>query len=320
MLYVVAGILTDSTDRVLICRRLPGKPMAGKWEFPGGKLERGEARIAGLRRELDEELGIAVDRARPLIRFGHDYTSLSVTLDIWRVERFSGEPSGRQGQELAWVEPAELPALDLLEADRPIVTAITLPDRYLVTGPPFDDRRAFVARLDAALGHGIELVQLRVPEEGSGEGRMAFRELAADCLARCRAAGARLLLNGAPQGMADLAGEIGAAGIQVPARYLGALRGMRGSRPGLIGVSCHDAEELAQAGRAGADFAVLGPVNPTASHPDAAPIGWPRFAALVEPVRMPVYAIGGMRSADLPQAWGAGAQGIAAISSLWAER
>lgn len=327
---VVAGILTDPLGRVLVSQRLPGKPMAGRWEFPGGKLERGEDRLAGLKRELEEELGVSVLTARPLIRFVHAYPGLAVSLDIWRIGEFAGLPSGRQGQALRWIEPAALPELNLLEADRPIVTAIALPDRYLITGPPFDDEAVFLARLDAALERGIQLVQLRLPgvallsgrlrRAGRSDGPAAYRERAIRCLARCRSAGARLLLNGPPRPMTQLAGEIGADGIHVPARYLESLRNMRCARPQWIGASCHDARELELAERAGADFAVLGPIGRTASHPESEPIGWQRFTALVEPTRMPVYALGGMQSEKLPQAWAAGAQGIAAIRSLWAPR
>lgn len=327
-LPVVAGILTDPAGRVLVSQRLPGKPMAGRWEFPGGKLERGEDRLAGLYRELEEELGVSVTSARPLIRFVHDYPGLAVSLDIWRIREFAGLPFGRQGQALRWVEPAALSEIDLLEADRPILTAISLPDRYLITGPPFDDEAVFLARLDAALEHGIELVQLRMPRVaplsglprsgGKGEGPGAYRARAIHCLGRCRSAGARLLLNGAPRSMTQLAEEIGADGIHVPARYLDSLRDIRDARPSLIGASCHDAQELELAERAGADFAVLGPVERTVSHPGNRPIGWRRFAALIESTRMPVYALGGMQSEKLPQAWAAGAQGIAAISALWA--
>lgn len=312
----------DPAGRVLVSRRLPGKPMAGKWEFPGGKLERGEDRLAGLQRELDEELGVAVTSARPLIRFRHDYPELAVLLDIWSVERFDGEPQGRQGQALCWAARDVLARIDLLEADRPIVTAVTLPDRYLITGPPFDDELLFLARLDTALAQGVQLVQLRIPVESAssrwlGEGPTAYRQRALQCLARCRSVGARLLLNGPPEVMAALAADIGADGIHAPARYLESLAFVHGDRPQWIGASCHDAGELGQAARAGADFAVLGPVCRTASHPRRAPIGWQRFADLVAQARMPVYALGGMQPADLPRAWCAGAQGIAAVSSLW---
>ena len=310
-IHVVAGVLYDSAGRVLVNQRLARQPMPGKWEFPGGKLEPGEARQAGLARELEEELGVSLLSARPLIRFRHAGAELDVVLDIWQVEEFAGQPRGRLGQALRWVAVDELSDLDLLDANRPIVRAVGLPALYLVTGP--GEPRQFFARLDVALRRGIRLVQLRAPTLDDG----AFRALAAQAAERCRQSGARLLLNGEPGAAAGLARELQADGIHVPARYLGALR--PGAAAGLlIGASCHDAVELAAAAQAGADFAVLGPVRRTSSHAGRAPLGWRRFDILVAETGLPVYALGGLGEDDLPRAWAAGAQGVAAIRALWA--
>src|SRR5205814_9555691 len=84
-----------------------------------------------------------------------------------------------------------------------------------------------------------------------------------------------------------------------------------------LGASCHNAAELQQAAKLGADFVVLGPVQPTASHPGGPTIGWERFTALCASVSLPVYAIGGMRAADLPQALQGGARGLAMIRGGW---
>ena len=127
--HVVAGVVIDAADRVLIAQRPVGKHMAGGWEFPGGKLEPGEERLAGLARELREELGISIATPRPLIRVRHAYPSREVLLDIWVVKRFSGEPLGLDGQALRWCTQDELATADLLPADKPIVAALRLPER-----------------------------------------------------------------------------------------------------------------------------------------------------------------------------------------------
>ena len=104
--------------------------MAGGWEFPGGKLEPGEDRLAGLARELREELGISIiGTPRPLIRVRHAYPSREVLLDIWVVKGYSGEARGLDGQALRWCTQDELEAAELLPADRPIVRALRLPER-----------------------------------------------------------------------------------------------------------------------------------------------------------------------------------------------
>ena len=118
---VVAGALYDAAGRVLIAQRPPGKALAGRWEFPGGKLDPGEAPYDGLVRELREELGIEVHSARRLMRYAHPYPDRVVWLDLWVVEAWSGELRGLDGQALKWVEPARLHEEDILEADQPMV-------------------------------------------------------------------------------------------------------------------------------------------------------------------------------------------------------
>ena len=121
---VVAGALFDAQGRVLIAQRPPGKALAGRWEFPGGKLDDGEEAFAGLARELREELGVAVAAAEPLIRYPHQYAERVVWLDMWVVTEWSGEPRGLDGQAIKWVHLQGLPAEDILEADQPIIEAL----------------------------------------------------------------------------------------------------------------------------------------------------------------------------------------------------
>jgi len=98
--------------------------MAGSWEFPGGKLNPGESPLAGLKRELAEELGIEVERAEPFVEQVFQYPDRKVRLDVWWVLIYAGEAESREGQVLRWVDPAELSETPLLPADAPIVDAI----------------------------------------------------------------------------------------------------------------------------------------------------------------------------------------------------
>jgi mutator protein MutT len=142
VIHVVAAAVTRPDGRVLIAQRPPGKHLAGGWEFPGGKLEPGETRSAGLARELREELGIAIREPRPLLRVRHAYAHGAVLIDMWVVSCYGGEPRGLDGQALRWCLHDELEAAELLPADRPLVRALRLPERltqpksphYEVTG------------------------------------------------------------------------------------------------------------------------------------------------------------------------------------------
>ncbi len=130
---VVVGILTDKLGRVLVNERPPGKPRAGAWEFPGGKCEPGEVPRDALVRELREELGIELRTATRYFVLTHAYAddARPVRLDCWRVTHWSGEPKGMDGQALRWCRPDELPALQLLDADRPLMHALMLPPLFV---------------------------------------------------------------------------------------------------------------------------------------------------------------------------------------------
>jgi len=121
---VVAAAILDAAGRVLIAERPAGKHMAGRWEFPGGKVSPGEPEEAALARELEEELGIEVTGARPVMRLTHRYPDREIELSMWVVERYRGEPRALDGQRLKWVERAQLAGEDILEADRPFVAAL----------------------------------------------------------------------------------------------------------------------------------------------------------------------------------------------------
>jgi 8-oxo-dGTP diphosphatase len=98
--------------------------MAGRWEFPGGKVNAGETEADALTRELREELGIEVTSSRPFMRLAHSYDDRDVELSMWIVEHFTGAPQSLDGQRLKWVQPARLFDEDILEADRPFVEAL----------------------------------------------------------------------------------------------------------------------------------------------------------------------------------------------------
>lgn len=121
---VVAGAVFDATGRVLIAERPAGKHLAGRWEFPGGKIGSGESRERALQRELQEELGIDVQDSEPLMSLVHAYADREVELHLHLVRSWTGTVVGLDGQRLKWVPLATLDAEDILEADRPFIDAL----------------------------------------------------------------------------------------------------------------------------------------------------------------------------------------------------
>ena len=122
-LDVVAAII-ERDGHILLAQRPPHADQPGMWEFAGGKVEPGETQAQALARELQEELGIVVTAAQPLIQVRHDYPDKQVLLDIWKVTRFLGEPFGKEGQECRWVPLAELHNYQFPDANGPIVARL----------------------------------------------------------------------------------------------------------------------------------------------------------------------------------------------------
>jgi len=308
-LQVVAAVIRRADGELLLSRRPAHVDQGDLWEFPGGKRQAGETRGRALARELDEELGIVVERAIPLLRVPHDYPTRRVLLDVFVVDRWHGSPRGREGQEIRWVAPSALHAYPFPAANLPIVNAARLPRACVVTAAPGEDTAAFLAALDACLVRGARLLQLRAP----GLAPAAYRLLAVAALERCRAHGAELLLNADPA----LALELGAAGAHLTARRLMAATTRPVPRDLWLSASCHDATELAQARRIGVDFVLLSPVLATATHPGTVGLGWPALAALLASSALPAYALGGVGPAQFGAALEAGCVGIAGIGALW---
>jgi 8-oxo-dGTP diphosphatase len=121
---VVAAALCDPQGRILIAQRPATKHMAGRWEFPGGKVAAAETEPQALLRELYEELGVQVREPQFCLRLTHAYPDRSVELSFWIVRDYSGEPRGLDGQQLRWVPAADLQDQDILEADRPFIEAL----------------------------------------------------------------------------------------------------------------------------------------------------------------------------------------------------
>jgi 8-oxo-dGTP diphosphatase len=308
-LHVAVAVIEDDRGRILLARRPPKGHLAGLWEFPGGKLEPSETLAQALQREVLEELGLRVLAHRPLIAIHHDYGEKQVLLDVHRVTAWEGVAQGREGQPLAWVVPDRLNDYPLPPADRPIVSAIRLPDCYLIASPESADLDHFRRRLGGALAAGTRLLQFRP----MGLPREAALSLLAVCHELCDPCQARVLVSSR---LLPWLQQHDPQGIHLTAHDLMA-RDQRPPGAALVAASCHSREELRQAEQLGLDFAVLSPVQSTASHPEALPLGWPRFAEWVAEARIPVYAMGGLGDLSPAVAWGFGAQGIAGIRGFW---
>lgn len=308
VVHAAVAVIQRADGCVLLGQRPQGKPWAGWWEFPGGKIEAGEAAVDALGRELDEELGIEVIEATPWLTRVFAYPERTVQLHFFMVRQWRGEPHGREGQQLAWQQPGDLSVGPMLPANLPIVEALQLPPVYAISNLAELGEARFIAALEKALQQGLRLMQWREPDLPPAHREVLLQQV----LELANRYGARVLVN------ADiaLARATGAHGVHLPAR---ALMAMQQKPAGLCcAASCHTVEELAQAARLEIDFVVLSPVLPTPSHPGAATLGWTAFAEMVADYPIPVYALGGMRDEHLHTAWLHGAHGIAMQRGVWA--
>ena len=311
---VAVGVVLRDDGAVLIGQRPAGKPYAGWWEFPGGKLEAGESVADALARELHEELGLEVVDSTPWVVRGHAYPHATVRLWFRRVRRWRGEPRPREGQALAWRPARAIDVAPLLPASIAPIGWLGLPPTYLISCAAQIGVAAFERALHRALeanrdggGAAPLLLQLREPALPAAELERLFGRLRA----LREPGGLRIVVSSRHPASYARAAD----GVHLTARDLAAAR----ERPRVrwVGASCHAAAELARADAIGCDFAVLGPVRPTASHPGAPGIGFDGLAREIASTPLPVYALGGLDASDLGAAEAAGAHGVAAMRAAW---
>ena len=287
----------------LLARRPQGKVYAGYWEFPGGKVEPGENLRQALIRELHEELGITIDCANPWLSCRFTYPHATVRLKFFRVSSWHGEISPIEHDGFVWVKIGDkAPVSPVLPANGPILRALELPARYVLTCAAENGIAAELKHLQTALSKGVRLIQVR-DKTLAPQQRQQF---AASVLALTTDyPDARVLISDDE----ELARAVGAHGIHLSSNRLQQIN----QRPSFewVAASCHNREELDRAATLGLDFTVLGPVLPTPSHPQTPGIGWAVFAQQIEQSPLPVFALGGMLPEMLETAWKNGAHGIA---------
>jgi 8-oxo-dGTP diphosphatase len=300
VIEVVAAVIERPDGSFLLAQRPAGKVYAGWWEFPGGKVESGEPPGRALERELHEELGIEVVKAYPWISRVHVYEHGTVMLNFFRVVSWRGEPHPRESQAFAWQRLGETSVAPMLPANGPVLASLALPLEYAITDAQSLGLVAQLERIEARLKNGLRLIQVR------DKGNWERAQLVYAVKSMARQYGARVLVNGGPA----------ADGIHLSAEQLMTLRA-KPKGDGLVAASCHTLQELGHAMAIGLDFAVLGPVKETATHPGAELLGWEGFRRIAAGASIPVYAIGGLRPQDMDEARAAGAHGLAMIRGAW---
>jgi 8-oxo-dGTP diphosphatase len=302
---VVAAVIERRDGHYLLAQRPAGKVYAGWWEFPGGKVESDETPGDALARELHEELGIHPTEVYPWITRVHRYEHATVRLNFFRVLGWSGDPHPREGQTFVWQAPGSSSVEPMLPANAAVIAGLALPHEYALTNAAELGVDVQLSRLDKRLQDGLRMVGVREPAMLPAD-RMRFTDRV---LTLAHRHGAKVMLKpDSNDGAAD--------GLHYTTRDLLDLKDRMLLRP-IAGASCHSREELERAMLLQFDFAGVGPVLPTLSHPGAPALGWQGFSAIATGASSPVYAIGGLARSDMRTAWKAGAHGIAMIRAAW---
>lgn len=305
---VAVGVIFNLKGQVLISKRADDVHQGGLWEFPGGKLNQGENIVQGLKRELQEELGITVISASPLIQINHSYDDRRVFLDVWKVNQFSGEARGLERQPIRWVWPERLNQFCFPKADDSIITAIRLPEYYPILDNESSNLNRMEENLDQMIKKGIKLIRLRAKNLNDFE----YEKLALRICRLCSERQAKVLLNPTPH----LVVKANARGIHLNSKQLMGSTERPLDEKYWVAASCHNLKELKHAETVGVDFVVLSPVLWTPSHPKNLPLGWGRFKSMASLTNLPVFALGGMGLKLLNDAKLSGAQGIAGIRAF----
>ena len=258
---VAVAVFIKPDGSFLLSSRPAGKPYPGYWEFPGGKIEVGESVLDALKRELDEELNVAVSHATPWFTFLMRYTHAHVRLHCWRVHAWHGEMRGMEAQQFAWQRLGAITVAPTLPGCVPILKALALPDIYAITNAAEIGLAPYLVRLDKALANGLKLIQVREKSMPA----IALEKFASDVVTLGHVHGAKVLVNSD----LDLARRIGADGVHLTSAQL--LECVERPDFNIVAASTHTRADIERAAALNLDFAVLGAVKETRSHPGVPP-------------------------------------------------
>ena len=311
---VAVAVFLKPDGTFLLSSRPEGKPYAGYWEFPGGKIELGESIRDALVRELIEELNVTITRTTPWFTFMMHYTHATVRLHCWRVTAWQGEMRGMERQQFAWQQlnaNHELTVTPTLPGCVPIFKALALPLIYGRADPGEMSTESYLQHLRLSWSHNASnappvlefessnnkpMIQLHANNLSAvmGAAHAVFVERVQKL---AHEAGIKMLIGGD----ISLAKNIGTDGVQLNAIQLYSLT----ERPdfALVGVTVSTREELLLAAKWQCDFAVM-------ELADTSHFNWSAFAELIQATPLPCYASGALTTNDLAIAITHGAHGI----------
>jgi len=272
-------------------------------------LETNESPSEALNREIYEELGVVINKYRQWTTRRVIEKDKITILYFFLITSWTGIVEGMEGQKLQWVDFKTYNATKVLPPNQVIHHALKndLPDIYAITNYHEISSDNFFQELRRQVDNGLKLIQIREKNLTTTELEALITRIKITLLHT----NVRIIINSS----ISLAYKYQLDGVHLNSKQLYELKYF--PKDLLVGVSCHSEKDLEAAEEKNADFAVLGSVKETLTHPNLEPIGWKKFNKLVDNSNIPIYSIGGMTNDDIPLSFNFGAIGIASQRAIW---
>ena len=309
LLHVAIAVIYNEKSEILIQQRSRNVPMAGLWEFPGGKVEHGESPKMALRRELQEELGITLRQAKFFFNFNFQYPDQTICFHVFKVEGFENTPSSNEGQAFHWQAVDDLPLDSMPLANQTIVQSMQLQTQYMIA-----DQDVYAEQLEQQIKKqvslGIRLIQLRA-KSLSKEHYLKLLSKVQEWVADKEV---KLILN-CPLNWLT-AEQWPQSHLSSKELQLAYVKQQLGEKHEYFSASVHNEDEINMANALSIRCVLLGPVLRTPTHSACEPIAWAGFQRLTNMSNWPVFALGGMTADQLTVAQAHAGHGIAGIRAF----
>jgi 8-oxo-dGTP diphosphatase len=303
MIEVVVGVIRNDSKEIFITKRMKNQFMSGYWELPGGKVENYEKHSSAIEREMFEETGIKIEKYSLFQTIQQQYPSKTINLSVYVIEKYSGTPVGKEGQDFLWSRIDELEKYKLLPTMWKIFKRLSLPTYYWIT-PDNHKSNSVLEQCNQRFVEGVKIIQLRSKSQLKEAYIEKFYKL-------CQLNQSKLILN-----MPHISFDEPCDGWHLTSNKLMSSSKKQFPDDKLIGASAHNMKEVMQAEKILVDYVSLSPINKTLSHPETKPLGWERVSQIISQCQIPVYLLGGMEKDFMEKALIIGAQGIAGIRGL----
>ena len=303
IIEVVVGVIHNDSKEIFISRRKKNQFMSGYWELPGGKVENNEDLSSALKRELFEEIGIKIEKYNLIQTIQQQYPKRIINLSVYVIEKYSGTPVGKEGQDFSWCSIEKFKEYKLLPTMWKIIKRLSLPKSYWIT-PDNHNSNAVFEECNQRLYEGIKIIQLRSKSQLDKAYIDNFNKL-------CQLNQAKLVLN-----MPHIDFDEPCDGWHLTSIELMTTSTREFPDDKLLGASAHSLIEAKHAEKISVDYISLSPINETPSHPQTQILGWEKASEIIIQCKVPIYLLGGMDKDSMDKALSIGAQGIAGIRGV----